>query len=329
MVRVSDGSGQSVLIITSKFDPHADHVIQIFKTREIPFFRLNTDDFHDDYTIAAHDRPFELLFRDAWGRAHSYPAETRAVWHRKPVDPAHPKAVIDDATRNIVLQETNEFLTYPSAIDAARWVNNPAANQRAQRKFPQLRLASALGLRVPRTLITNDPSRARDFQQEIDGPLICKSMKAQSFEESGRASFIFSRKVQAAEFQAHIDQIRHCPTFLQEYIQKDHELRVTVFGDRVFCCRIDSQSVAGAESDWRRIDPFKIPHRIVELDPAVETALKAMMQDAGLLYGAFDLIVTPQGEAVFLELNPNGQYLWIELITGAPLSQAMVDLLVA
>ena len=54
-----------------------------------------------------------------------------------------------------------------------------------------------------------------------------------------------------------------------------------------------------------------------------------MVRDAGLLYGAFDLIVTPEGEHVFLELNPNGQYLWIELITGASLSEAMADLLVA
>jgi glutathione synthase/RimK-type ligase-like ATP-grasp enzyme len=326
---VTSRSGQSVLIITSKFDPHSDHVIGILKTRSISFFRLNTDDFHDDYTVSAHDRPFEVLFRDAWGRTHSFPAETRAVWHRKPVEPALPTTIVDDAARTIVLQETNEFLTYPSSMDAARWINNPDANQRAQRKFPQLRLASALGLRVPRTLITNDPGRARDFQQEIDGPLICKSMKAQGFEEAGRPSFIFSRKVEAGEFRAHIDQIRHCPTFLQEYVEKDHELRVTIFGERVFACRIDSQAVPGAESDWRRIDPFKIPHRIVDLDPAVESALTAMLREAGLLYGAFDLVVTPRGEAVFLELNPNGQYLWIELITGAPLSQAMVELLAA
>lgn len=323
-------SGRSVLIITAKFDPHADAVINIFKQRQIPFFRLNTDDLHAEYLLTAQGTgDFAISLRDVWGRAHRYPADTHAVWHRKPVEPAPPATLTEDVPRGIVKQETTEFLTYPSAMDGARWINNPDANQRAQRKFPQLRRASALGLRVPRTLISNDPDRAREFQQQIDGPLICKSMKAHGFEDSGTPSFIFSRKVEGTEFAAHAAQIRNCPTFLQEYIEKDHELRVTIIGERTFCCRIDSQQVSGAESDWRRVDPFKVPHRIVTIDDRIEAALRAMMRASGLLYGAFDLIVTPAGEVIFLELNPNGQYLWIELITGAPLSEAMADLLAA
>ena len=97
--------------------------------------------------------------------------------------------------------------------------------------------------------------------------------------------------------------------------------------NRVFCCRIDSQAVSGAGTDWRQADPFTIPHRIVDLDPTVEAALRRMLAQYGLHYGAIDMIVTPDGEYVFLELNPNGQWLWIELITGAPMAEAMTDLL--
>ena len=35
-------------------------------------------------------------------------------------------------------------------------------------------------------------------------------------------------------------------------------MRITIFGDQVFCCRIDSQAVTGAETDWRRVDPFTV-----------------------------------------------------------------------
>jgi len=320
-------SDKAVLIITEKFDPHADRVIDLFKQAGVKFFRLNTDDFHSDLLTAASSADCNICFRDHFGRSHRYPEETLAVWHRKPIDPAPPLAIEDDAARKVVLQETIEFLSYPSCIDGVRWVNNPHANLRAQRKFPQLRLARELGLTVPRTVVTNDPQQARAFQREVAGPLLCKSMKAHAFRDADATAFIFSRKVEPDEFLEAAEQMAHCPTLLQEYVAKDHELRVTIFGEKVFCCRIDSQNVSGAESDWRRVDPFKVPHRIVDLDARIEAALKRMMAAHDLSYGAFDLIVTPEGNPVFLELNPNGQWLWIELITGAPLSQAAFDLL--
>lgn len=46
-----------------------------------------------------------------------------------------------------------------------------------------------------------------------------------------------------------------------------------------------------------------------------------------LNFGCFDLIVTPDGEYVFLECNPNGQWLWVELATGLPIAEAIADFL--
>lgn len=95
----------------------------------------------------------------------------------------------------------------------------------------------------------------------------------------------------------------------------------------VFACRLDSQADEAARIDWRMVTPDRIAHSMVTLDNKVEAALKAMMRRFGLRFGAFDLIVTPEGETVFVELNPNGQWYWIELTTGAPMASAMADLL--
>jgi hypothetical protein len=317
----------SVLIVTEKFDPHADHVINVFKAREIPFFRLNTNDFHVDMKVAAGSLHGSILLEDRWGRSHRFPDDTRSVWYRKPVDPAPPEAVTNPAVRHLILQETLELMSYLGCERRIAWFNNPHDNRLAQKKFPQIRLAAELGFRVPRTLITNDPQRAREFGRDVGTRLLCKSMKEQGYVDGTTVHFIFSRKVEPDQFEAHVDQLALCPSLLQEYVEKDHELRITVIGDQVFCCRIDSQAVQGAETDWRRVDPSQIPHRIVPLDESVEAALKKMLKQFGLHYGAFDMIVTPEGEYVFLELNPNGQWLWIELITGAPLTDAMVRLL--
>jgi hypothetical protein len=314
---------RAVLIVTEKFDPHADHVIKAFNEREIPFFRLNTNDFHEDMKVGAENRGGAILLQDRWGRSHRFPHQTRAVWHRKPVDPAPPAAVENPTTAHVILHETLEFMGYLGCDRRVPWLNNPHDNRMAQRKFPQMRLAGELGLRVPRTIITNDPAQARDFSDAVGGRLLCKSMKEQGFVDE-TAHFIFSRKVDAAEFAAHADEVALCPSLFQEYIEKDHELRITVVGDEVFCCRIDSQSVDGARTDWRQVDPSKVPHRMVRLDPDIEAKLKQMLTRYGLRYGAFDMIVTPEGEYVFLELNPNGQWLWIELMTGAPITNALV-----
>jgi hypothetical protein len=315
---------RAVLIVTEKFDPHADHVIKVFNERQIPFFRLNTNDFHDDMRVVAQSDGGAIVLEDRWNRRHRFPDETRSVWHRKPVDPGPPSGVTNATTAHVILHETLEFMGYLGCDRRVPWLNNPHDNRMAQRKFPQIRLAGELGLRVPRTIVTNDPARAREFSRTVEGRLLCKSMKEQGFIDE-TAHFIFSRKVKPDEFAAHADEVALCPSLFQEYVEKDHELRITIVGDEVFCCRLDSQSVHGAETDWRRVDPSKVPHRIVPLDPGVEAKLKQMLRHYGLRYGAFDMIVTPQGEYIFLELNPNGQWLWIELITGAPLTGALVQ----
>ncbi|MGH9847842.1 MAG: MvdC/MvdD family ATP grasp protein, partial [Blastocatellia bacterium] len=75
------------------------------------------------------------------------------------------------------------------------------------------------------------------------------------------------------------------------------------------------------------VNPFDVPHRPVTIPPAVATALRNLVTHFNLVFGAIDLIVTPADEYVFLENNPNGQWYWIELITGLPMAATMAKLL--
>jgi glutathione synthase/RimK-type ligase-like ATP-grasp enzyme len=61
----------------------------------------------------------------------------------------------------------------------------------------------------------------------------------------------------------------------------------------------------------------------------VEDQILTLQRRLGLIYSAFDLVRTPQGEYVFLETNPFGQWLWIEDLTGLPISKAIADFLAA
>ncbi len=121
--------------------------------------------------------------------------------------------------------------------------------------------------------------------------------------------------------------LRSCPVIVQEQIPWRVELRVTVVGDQIFACEIHSQISNHARLDWRRYDTGATPHLVHELPGEIADRCVALTHRLGLRYGAVDLILTPDGRYVFLEINPNGQWLWIENLTGLPISQAVCDLL--
>lgn len=320
----------AVLMISTKLDPHIDAVLGILERRGVPCFRLNTDHFHEEYRVTMADGvDGTIRIADRWGRSCVFPHGLRSVWMRKPEPPLPPPGVEDEGVVNYVRDEMREFMGFLPMDGRVPWINNPDENRRHQRKFPQLRLAQSLGLRVPRSIITNDPQEAEAFFASCPDGVICKPMLMGSHYIDGAHHVAYTRRVPPGEFAALKASISLCPTYLQEAIEKDHELRVTIIGDRLFNCRIDSQGVEGAEQDWRAVDTIKLPHRIEPLKPEVDTALRAYLRQCGLRFGAFDLIVTPQGEHVFLELNPNGQWYWVELATQAPMAEAMADLLEA
>jgi len=319
---------KSVLMISTKLDPHVDAVLERLEKRGVPCFRLNTDHFHEEYRLAMTDEPTGTIrIADKWGRSCVFPHEVRAVWMRKPEPSLPPPGVHDEGVVNYIRDEMRELMGFLPMDVRVPWINNPDDNRRHQRKFPQLRLARSVGLNVPRSIITNDPTEAEVFFATCPDGVICKPMLMGSHYIEGEHHVAYTRPVPPSEFAALKQSISLCPTYLQEAIAKDHELRVTIIGEELFCCRIDSQGVAGAEQDWRAVDTIKLPHRIVALPPAIDTALRSYLKQCGLRFGAFDLIVTPQGDYVFLELNPNGQWYWIELATGAPMADAMADLL--
>ncbi len=314
---------RSVVVITEKFDPHADVLVRMLQARGVPVFRINTGTFNADYRVSMTLGGIHVA--DTHGRAIEFPSGVRSVWYRKPTDPLG--AETDLEARRFNSGETQEALNFFGSDRRVLWVNNPNDNRVAQRKYPQLLLATELGLRVPRSLITNEPARAGEFFASCPDGVICKSLKESGYEKDGVAFHVFTRQIGAAEFASFKGAIAACPTYFQEYIQKKVELRITVIGRQIFCCELDSQAHEETLIDWRKGDVEKMKHTIVPLPARVGDALLAMLDRYQLRFGTFDFVLTPNDEYVFLELNPNGQWYWIEMLTHAPMAEAMAELL--
>lgn len=197
-------------------------------------------------------------------------------------------------------------------FSTARIVNRPHASLTNNSKPLQAQLIRRLRLRVPETLVTTDPSAAREFALR-HGEVIYKST-------SGVRSVV--RRL-AAERYSLLENVANCPTQFQQYIP-GHDVRVHVIGDLVHALEIISN-----RDDYRYAASSggHIQVREIELDPAVASLLRAMVKNMGLWIAGVDLRRTPAGELYCLEVNPSPGVTYYEQLAGVQLAKYIAALL--
>jgi glutathione synthase/RimK-type ligase-like ATP-grasp enzyme len=115
------------------------------------------------------------------------------------------------------------------------------------------------------------------------------------------------------------------PAIYQALVPKRFDLRVTIVGQRIFAAAIDSQSDPAAVVDWRHTDNPRLPHHSVSLPEHVADKLLRLMDSFRLTFGAIDMIHTPDDDYVFLEVNPSGQWLWLDDMLEFGISNAVAE----
>ncbi len=205
-----------------------------------------------------------------------------------------------------------------------KWVNDPWNAQRAENKILQLTVATEVGLEVPETLITSDPVEVQEFYERCDKEMITKIL----FPSPILDHVIFTNKVTSNQMEQ-IDTIKLCPSIFQVCLPKLYELRVTVVGQQLFCAKIHSQLDSETSIDWRRKP--KLNDHDVKLEPttipnSVSSKILAFMKKIGLQYGCIDMVVTPEGRFIFLEINPSGQWYFVQLKTEMEIGAAIAKL---
>ncbi|MDB5680090.1 MAG: alpha-L-glutamate ligase [Sphingomonas bacterium] len=191
-------------------------------------------------------------------------------------------------------------------------VNRTGPNDLIHHKPYQLELARVCGLAIPETLVTSAPDKARAFVERM-GTCIIKSPG------SWRYRLIETRPLSlASDFD--FDLVRYCPVMLQSFVDGDREFRVTIIGNTVFAAAIDL-SRSDFKTDSRLGEGRSVTAS--ELPDQTQRALLRFHAASGLEYGAYDLRCDRNGVPHFLEVNPDGQYLFIEIETGLPISHAV------
>jgi MvdD family ATP-grasp ribosomal peptide maturase len=290
-------------------------------------FRLDTDRFPTEVSlIARYGKTSErVIIASDQGELDS--KYVTAIWHRRLNIGGKIPGSMDRQMRQAAVGESQVTLRgMLASLDGFR-VDPVVHIRHAENKQLQLQVARALGLDTPRTLITNDPEAVREFAETCETGMVVKMLSSFAIYEDGQEKVVFTNPV-ADEDLEDLSGLRYSPMTFQEMVPKSLELRVTVVGNSVFSASVDSQSSERAAHDWRRDGVGLLEDwKNYELPADVERRLLGLMDHFGLNYGAIDIIVTPDGRHVFLEVNPVGEFFWLERTPGLPISKALADVL--
>ena len=313
----------TVLIITNEHDPHADAVVLELHKRNVPVFRFHPEDFPhaSSISIEIHDGTIEGEIATT-SRAVAF-KDICAAWYRRPQS-MFTGSVSPTATRLDDYVKVQTAVTLRTLYETLQtfWVCHPHKLQRADIKALQLAEASKAGLKTPSTLISNQPAKAAAFVDRLE-EAECAIKPLNTTGVSNEQGYRLPLTTTLPKGYP-LDSVALAPNIFQPYVHKAAELRCVVIGKNIFSAKLDSQANENTRKDWRGGDcqhePFSLPEQ-------VEASIHRLMDSFGINFASLDMIVTPEGEFVFLELNPNGQWLWLEHELGLPLVASMADLL--
>ncbi|WP_131794008.1 hypothetical protein [Fluoribacter gormanii] len=250
----------------------------------------------------------DKITRDMTSRVYS------TIWWRRPRQPhipsdyAHP-----DDLKFIKRENYVYFQSLPHLLSKESWWINPISSQdKVKSKIYQLKLASECGFNLPASLISNSPDDIRSFILDSgDTPVVYKSFTPNSWHDDNGFNMLYTQKIQLDDLPSD-EMIRIVPGIYQHYVEKLYELRITCFGSHISAIKIDSQKSNITKTDWRKTSANSLELHEVEIPNHIKNLIILYMKKMNIVFGCFDFIVTPEEEYIFLEVNEQGQFLWVE-----------------
>jgi hypothetical protein len=320
-----------ILLISSPSDPNIRNVIKVLDESDMPWLRLNGTDLlqklNFDISISNICETSTMLRRRLESENLFPMDKITAVWSRGigsiSVDPALAPEVQNFVASEIkTVVEALEFL-----IPQARWMNPIWSDFIAQNPIKQLLAAKQAGLTIPETLITQSAVAAKKFVANHKNKVIIKMLSNINPASLGFQKFFLTNRWNDIS-EKYLDNIQYCPTLLQAEIDRLTEIRVTVVGKHFFAAAIAPDSIQSIGVDVREGDLTTLPHAEYKLPLHIQRRIKQMMKLLSLQFCSMDLMKTHNGEYVFLDLNPCGQYGWTETLTGMPINRTIANWLV-
>lgn len=303
----------NILIPTQPDDTHAIYTKLALNKKGHDATLWYTGDFPTKQTQSFELRNNDLKWNGVGNDLLINNTEFDLVWCRRPQKPILADSIYTEDFENAEKEAITFYQTWWQIIAPnAKWVNPVNTSKLAASKLFQLKIASQLGLNTPHTLISNNPIKIKEFISQFEiGGVIYKTLSPMFWLSNNEVRLTYTKCINIADLPPD-PVLQATPGIFQERIKKAYELRVTYFGDQPVAVKLKSQEHPKGEMDWRYIPTRELTVEEYTLPPSINQCCQEFMKKLGLVFGCFDFIVTPENEYYFLEINEQGQFLWIE-----------------
>jgi glutathione synthase/RimK-type ligase-like ATP-grasp enzyme len=315
-----------ILIISNEEDLTADYVVLELERRGLPFLRINTE----NYPVSIHlEANYEESSRNIYITHPNGKLDINtisSIWYRRPGSPCISSNISNPSIRNYAFNESLAFLQSFYKLLPDKWLNHPFNISAAESKPYQLSLAQKVGFNIPNTIITTSPKNILQFYNKHNGKIIAKPVRNASFSSKDGEYIVYTSRVNNIDISS-FSLVQYAPSIFQQEITKKLDLRVTIVDSKLFCAAIESQTHEETMVDWRRGEIIDLKHKPFSLPKDIRKMCFKLLNLLNLRFGAIDLILSSENNYYFLEINPNGQWAWIEERLDFPISAAIVDAL--
>lgn len=319
---------RSILIVAPQGDKHAmsiaaairmaGHDVRVFDTGMWPCGMAASLLCDEEGTRFVHDGQ-AVLYDAAWCRRLAFKKEPSAGVHEQDVGFVRSEGLLFDLGALAVMG---------GGYGVKRWLNAPLQALLADQKPMQLAVAQASGLVVPRTLISQRPADIRRFREAERDGVVVKPFNVGAWSEDAGYSVSYATRIAAEEEIADGD-LRACPTTYQEVIRHHGDLRVVCLGGHYVCVKMTHE--LQGEIDYRAVrHKTKITYSEFALPADLAEKLDRLRKRLAIDFFCADFVMPADGgEPVFMELNPGGQFLYLdEKVPGLDIARKFCSLLV-
>ncbi|MEM9907352.1 MAG: MvdC/MvdD family ATP grasp protein [Cyanobacteria bacterium P01_D01_bin.44] len=315
-----------ILIFSSSCDATADYMVSKLKQDEIRYFRLDTDHLIDNATLLYKNGDFLLDICDQTLR----PQEIEAVWYRRPRTLTSERGkFFEKGVRDHTISEWSAAIEgFLAHVPVEFWINHPSNNALAMLKLEQLSRARKIGLNVPKTLLTQCFQEAMVFWKDCGGSLVVKPISHGYIERHDPDSdtLIFTNEVMLNQLVENQDFLSLCPTLFQIKVEKAFDVRINVIDSKVISVGIHASKEDELQAvDIRRNNMKNVRYEPIELPKSVKEKILKLCRSYKLRFASVDMALTKDSNWIFFEINPNGQWAWLDLEGVTDIASSLIN----